>query len=468
MAGRTQTKRLGGSQPSLSRSCCLTGLALLWLTAATAPARADAAAGREAFEKGDYKHAMTEWQSAANRNDPDAEFGLGSLYEFGAGDLKQNYKQADYWYRKAAALGNIEAQYRLALIWATGGDDLAADLAEAYKWAALAVESEGVWSAVAADLKSQLDRVTSPGQRADGERRARIWREEQTAKKEEPPGTTAPPSQPSAPVAKAPSTGCPGWPFPTLPCTEQFPALPGTQPPPRAPSPQRPVTKAPIEELNEALTQIDCAALRSRISAQGSVSISGTVSDARQKTKLIELAERLFPNERPEVAVDIVKPPLCRSMVELRDMRAAGLISEGGLGLRLNSGSSQLREGDPIKLEVRGPAYPINLRIDYFSLDGRVLHLSPDPNNPAPKLAAGAARVFSQSASGQPWGAGGAPFGSELICVIATAVPIDLGSRAQVEQAADYLRDLRRVLSQASAPAAQPNVVATLLVETHP
>ena len=443
-------------------------VAVLWLAATASPARPDAAAGREAFEKGDYKRAMAEWQSAANRNDPDAEFGLGSLYEFGVGDLKQSYKQADYWYRKAAALGNIEAQYRLALIWATGGDDLVADLAEAYKWAALAVESKGVWNTVAADLKSQLDKVTNAGQRADGERRARVWKEEQSAKKEEPPGTIAPLSQPSAPVAKAPSTGCPGWPFPTLPCTEQFPALPGTQPPPRAPSPQRPATKAPAEELNEALAQIDCAALRSRISAQGSVSISGTVPDTRQKTKLIELAERLFPSERAEVTVDIVKPPLCRSMVELRDMRAAGLIGEGGLGLRLNGGSPQLRERDPIRIEVRGPAYPINLRIDYFSLDGQVLHLTPDASNPAPKLAAGATRQFWQSASGQPWIAGGAPFGTELICVIATAVPVDLGSRAQVEQAVDYLRDLRRVLSQASAPSGQPHVLATLLVETHP
>jgi len=96
------------------------------------------------------------------------------------------------------------------------------------------------------------------------------------------------------------------------------------------------------------------------------------------------------------------------------------------------------------------------------------LHLTPDASNPAPKLAAGATRQFWQSASGQPWIAGGAPFGTELICVIATAVPVDLGSRAQVEQAVDYLRDLRRVLSQASAPSGQPHVLATLLVETHP
>jgi TPR repeat protein len=70
----------------------------------------------------------------------DAEFGLGRLYEFGAGDLKQSYNQADYWYGKAADRGNVEAQHRLALIWAVGGDDFAADLAEAHKWATLCMD----------------------------------------------------------------------------------------------------------------------------------------------------------------------------------------------------------------------------------------------------------------------------------------------------------------------------------------
>src|SRR4051794_546719 len=76
-------------------------------------ALADAAAGRQAFEKGDYKRAFTEWQSSADHGDAESQFGLGNIYEQGAGDLKQDYKRADYWYRKAAEQGNTEALYRL-------------------------------------------------------------------------------------------------------------------------------------------------------------------------------------------------------------------------------------------------------------------------------------------------------------------------------------------------------------------
>jgi hypothetical protein len=412
---------------------------------------------------------MAEWQAAADHNDPGAEFGLGSLYELGAGDLKQNYKQADYWYRKAADQGNTEAQYRLALIWAVGDNNFPADLAESYKWVLLALESKGVWGSLASDLRTQLDAVSSAGQRAEAQRRVADWKEARAPKKEETNVAVAPAVQPPSSPNKGSTTGCPGWPFPTLPCTEQFPAIPGIQTPPRAPTPQGPTTKAPIEELNEALARIDCAALRSQTPAQGSLSISGTVPDAKEKTKLVQLAERLFPDGRPEVTVDIVPPPLCRSVAELQVMRASGLIGEGGLSLRLNNGSRQLRQGDPIRLEVRGPPYAINLRIDYFSLDGQVAHLKPEAGEPPPKLAAGATRLFGSSANGDAWSAGGEPFGTELITVTATPEPLDLGaSRSTVEPAADYLRDLRRALGRINVSSGRPNVLAMLLVKTSP
>jgi hypothetical protein len=412
---------------------------------------------------------MTEWQSAADHNDPDAEFGLGSLYELGAGDLKQDYKKADYWYTRAGEHGNVEAQYRLALIWAVGGDDFPADLTNAYRWVLLASESKGVWGTLAADLKTQFDKVTSAGQRAEAERRVAAWKQARAAPKEEPAVSSAPAPPPPNLAGKTGLAGCPGWPFPTLPCTEQFPAFPGTQAQPRQPTAPRPAGRTPLEELDEAMAQIDCASLRSRPSPQGSASISGTVPDAAQKAKLVQLAARLFPNGQPDVAVEIVPPPLCRSLAEFHSVRAMGLIGDGEIGLRLNGGAAQLREGDPIKLEVRAPAFSINVRIDYFSLDGQVLHLKPQSGELAPKLAAGSTRLFGNHAVGEIWNAGGAPFGTELITVIGTTAALDLGeTRPAVELAADYLRDLKIALGRVGNLSGMPNLVAILLVKTAP
>ncbi len=234
---------------------CLVMFLLLCVIAR--PAAADAVAGRAAFEKGDYARAMTEWQPAADRGDSEAEFGLGQLYEFGVGDLTQNYKRADFWYRKAARHGQSEAEYRLALIWSAGGTDFPPSLVEAYQWVVLAAASEGVWGSVAADLKAQLEAVTTPEQQAQGKKRAAEWKATPAAA---PPAAAAAPAiaptptvaaapatSPGAPAATSPSGvaattakgngGCPGWPFPTLPCTVQFPALPGAAPPQAPPKP---------------------------------------------------------------------------------------------------------------------------------------------------------------------------------------------------------------------------------------
>jgi TPR repeat protein len=216
--------------------------ACIALAQGTPQALADAAAGSAAFERGDYVRAMAEWTGAAERGDADAEFGLGMLYERGDGELKQDYKQADRWYEKAAEHDNIGAQYRLALIWAAGGDGFAADLVEAYKWILLASDK-----GLAVDVKTQLEQVLDRNQQTEARKRATAWRDAQTARKAKETAAAAaapasvapassggaapaipPPRSTSAPTAAGKPGGCPGWPFPTLPCTEQFPALGGS------------------------------------------------------------------------------------------------------------------------------------------------------------------------------------------------------------------------------------------------
>jgi len=231
-----------GRRPHQKRAWRVAAAALVALAViegAPSSARADTAAGSAAFEKGDYVRAQAEWASAAERGDPDAEFGLGMLYERGDGNLQQDYKTAVRWYEKAAAHGNIGAEYRLALILAAGSDDLPPDLSEAYKWILLASEK-----GLATDVKAELAQVLDRKQLAEAEKRAAAWKEahaEPAAGAAPAAGGTAatPPPRVSgtAPATAAKSGGCPGWPFPTLPCTEQFPALPGVAPPRLPPMP---------------------------------------------------------------------------------------------------------------------------------------------------------------------------------------------------------------------------------------
>ena len=412
--------------------------------AAATAARADWAAGQAAYEKGDYARALAEWRDAAKTGDPKAEFGLGELNEFGYGGLKQNYKRAESWYEKAARQGDTEAKYRLALILVAGSENFPPRLAEAYKWAVLGAEGKGVWASLAANLKNDLKTVTNAEERAEGRKRAAAWETARLTAK----GAAQKPGAPA--VAPSPIAPKPKPAVAVLPKPPKRPALP------------------PLEQLKKELAQFDCAALRARNERDGLTVISGTVSKAPERDRLFRLAARLFPGRPTEVKVEIVPPPVCRSLAALDRLRRAGALVEEGLRLTLAAGGPGLVEGEPIKVELKGPDYATNIRIDYFSLDGRVLHLWPNAAEPVAHLGAGATRVFWDAGGGKTWNAGGAPFGTELITAIATTRPLDLGSAlTPVEPAADYLHALRQALGSANGSGRTRSLLALLLVKTH-
>src|SRR5262249_23715225 len=129
-------------------------------------------------------------------------------------------------------------------------------------------------------------------------------------------------------------------------------------------------------------------------------------------------------------------------------LKTDGLLTSGGVELMMARGTT-LRTGDTIAVDVKSlSSYPLNLRIDYFTLTGDVLHMWPNADMPTATLAAGEMRKFLNSGSGNKvWQIGGAPFGTEYITVVATTEPLSGVTTTQaVEPAAEYLRSLKEAL----------------------
>lgn len=82
---------------------------------AASPALADVKAGVDAWEKGDYTTAITEWRQPALDGDPDAQFNLGQAYKFGRG-VPMDLDIAADWFRKAAEKGHLQAGDNYGLI----------------------------------------------------------------------------------------------------------------------------------------------------------------------------------------------------------------------------------------------------------------------------------------------------------------------------------------------------------------
>ncbi|HVO89685.1 MAG TPA: tetratricopeptide repeat protein [Casimicrobiaceae bacterium] len=88
--------------------------------------------GYEALIRKDYARAIKEYRPLAERGDPEAQYRIGRLYEFGNGYPKDQ-AQGVAWIRKAAAQDHADAQQELGVIYATG-DGVQQDDVQAVAW----------------------------------------------------------------------------------------------------------------------------------------------------------------------------------------------------------------------------------------------------------------------------------------------------------------------------------------------
>jgi uncharacterized protein len=79
------------------------------------PALADVKAGVDAWGRGDYKTAISEWRGPASKGDADAQFNLAQAYKLGRG-VTQDLSQAETWYKRAADQGHLQANDNYGLI----------------------------------------------------------------------------------------------------------------------------------------------------------------------------------------------------------------------------------------------------------------------------------------------------------------------------------------------------------------
>jgi uncharacterized protein DUF4384 len=477
----------------------LIGLSVLGAILLTGPfaarATADDQAGAAAFARGDFTRAASEWTPAAAQGDPRAEFGLGEVYEQG----KSDYHTADHWYSIAAEHGDAEAKYRLTLIWMAGDKDFAPDLTKAYGWMLIASEGRAASDRLA-QLRRQLDAHLDDATRSAGQKFAAAWDAAHATASQPQQEAAAKPLAPIAPVAPAspaqptaqPQQEAAAKPLaPIAPVAPASPAQPTAQPQqeaaakPLAPivpvapaSPAQPTAKpeqvavlpvpAPVSDarakLDTALKGLDCASIHT-VTVNGITKIAGGVADGQDRVKIAVLAGNVPANERPQIDLDVVPPPLCRSLVATDDFSRNGVTVAGMIDLSME-GNPVLHPGDPIQVDVKSQAnVPVFVRIDYFTLDDQVLHMWPTQYVSNTQVNPGETRRFLYRRPGGPdpaWTVGSPPYGTELILATATQQPLDLGS-ALTGTAPDYLRQLTATLDREKTGGRQSFIAATFI-----
>ncbi|MBI3775456.1 MAG: sel1 repeat family protein [Gammaproteobacteria bacterium] len=113
----------------------------LLLTIAPLATRADAYDdGMDAYQAGNYQHALQLWESLAGHEHPQAHYNLGFMHEFGYGVAPDDVRAFSH-YLRAAQQGHVQAQHTVAWMYQRG-KGVTADREQAARWLDIAASSE--------------------------------------------------------------------------------------------------------------------------------------------------------------------------------------------------------------------------------------------------------------------------------------------------------------------------------------
>ena len=169
-------------------------------------AKADFNTGLDAYQKGDFKTALSEWlpeaekgdpyaqhmlgflyangrgvelkpertvhwwQQAANQGFAPAQYTLGSLYRKGLG-VPYNLQKAASWIERAADSGYPNAQFDISVMYATG-EGVSQNLGKAFMWLDQAANTRGIDPD---KYRKKLDKHLTPAQRIEADEFIKAW-----------------------------------------------------------------------------------------------------------------------------------------------------------------------------------------------------------------------------------------------------------------------------------------------------
>jgi predicted Ser/Thr protein kinase len=130
--------------------------------------------------------------------------------------------------------------------------------------------------------------------------------------------------------------------------------------------------------------------------------------------------------------------------------------------LRAKAGNAQLVEGDPLVVGLTTPPFEAYVTVDYFVLDGSVLHMVPGPRARANQAPAN----YVATIGGMGNWIIARPFGTEMIALVVTPAPLFDTVRQETESKVVYLKAMEQRLSQLAAKHGREKIAVDLLQVT--
>ena len=236
--------------------------------------------------------------------------------------------------------------------------------------------------------------------------------------------------------------------------------------PAAAPVEPRPMPAPTQVAVAAVLARVPCAALAGSVDGHA-VTVRGLLSTPPGPAGLKAQLTAIPGVQNVTLEVAQMERDKCPVLATLGPYWSAYRQAGGGAALRLagaHGPDARLTEGDSLMVDVTTPPVESYVAVDYYALDGSVTHLLPNArarDNRAPP------NYTATIGSLGEWGIG-KPFGTELVVLTTTPVPLFEGLRPVSEPAPGYLKDVAARLDRIRATGMHPIAVEFLQIHTGP
>jgi hypothetical protein len=219
---------------------------------------------------------------------------------------------------------------------------------------------------------------------------------------------------------------------------------PPTPPTPPQPAP-KPVVVPPVatvqSQIADRIKQVACARIDGKIGANRAVQLRGFAVSANDRAKLRADLSALPGVRRVDSTVTLYPWPQCEVMLNF----ANELKIPRGLAAKLRGASARaFTAGDSLSIEVVTPQYPSYLYVTYLQASGDAVNLY-WPQGRFPKaLPPNTKMTLGGGKGGEPVYRIAAPFGDEIVVVVASASPLFPDEPPDTETSRDYLTSFRK------------------------
>lgn len=219
-----------------------------------------------------------------------------------------------------------------------------------------------------------------------------------------------------------------------------------------------------LNRIGTILSGFNCANLTMTLLREGEVRVSGHLSSPGDLYLLRSNLAKIPQLGRVVEDIRIYGWPTCEALQVLGKGTIVGGGAGGGPEVRPFDHGPVYVGGESLVVEARGPEqYESYLYVDFVQNDGNVVHLLPfdqrmeNKVKPDQKILLGNADIQYDLAP---------PFGTELLVIIASPVPIFEEPRAESEPARDYFRALEQALARLAAEGHGDKVMSAYRVLT--